>query len=126
MVFNSYEQCHENARAVFKSYVQWFAFFWTLNAGAISFLFGSDYFLGEGVKFQRSLLVFGFIILNFLAVACSFFTFREMKRLVCSIHSIHQDGSALGIPFLKYVFLSTSVTFIMNILAWSYLAWAFF
>lgn len=124
---------NENYRAVVSTFIQWYTFFWTLNAAALAWIFGKTR-RGEHVASFQSGIAWMFAILNLLGVGTCWFTWGAVNDLAgqaTALIAAKADGHVLQsvllqppmpLGFVRYGFPTCMGSVTMMGIAWVVLA----
>jgi hypothetical protein len=125
---------NDNARHAITTFAQWFAFFWTLNAVVLAWLYGGT---THPPQAGQLLLTVVFVLLNGLALGVCWYFWIACNKLIGDAQiaqvewsRISASGTTDTLPattslfpasFLSFSFFASLASFMTNILAWSLL-----
>lgn len=126
----------ENIRHIFTTFISWYIFFWTLNAGILGWLYQSDKVSETQEIFIRRTghLITGlFVLLNVLSVIACWFCYKAVESLtLAAIDLGHRLSSSvqpvvsadavvslIPIQTFQFVFIACGVSLALNTTAWA-------
>lgn len=117
-----YSEKLENIRTIFRVYIQWYTFFWTLNIVALAFLYKG--IVKENVMTPMlTAIIWLFVFLNALGIVACYFAWHSMyqtnndaKELAMSIDS--SADSPFNKPLINYSCTGGGLSLVANVICW--------
>lgn len=118
-----YSEKLANVRLVFRSFVQWYIMFWTINIAILQI----QYLRSEGVSgtdLVQAVIAAIFVVLNLMGIGLCLFIGRALRedtyaatRLAAEIDAV--PDRAFNAPLFNYVMIAGAMSLVLNCAIWT-------
>jgi hypothetical protein len=119
-----------NVTELLTIFVNWYIFFWTLNAAILSWLYKMDPSPGHERYWRHIglLMTALFVFLNLLSIAACWFSYDAVARLIEDARSLgarmmssRPEMGLIPIGTMRFIFVACAISLLCNAIAWAVL-----